>query len=50
MKRIANALGELDCGQRARAVFALCAATAIALPAQTFTTLHSFDGTDGGGA
>jgi uncharacterized repeat protein (TIGR03803 family) len=25
----------------------LCAATAIALPAQTFTTLHSFDGTDG---
>src|ERR1700733_6798680 len=28
-------------------VLALCAATAIALPAQTFTTLHSFDGTDG---
>jgi uncharacterized repeat protein (TIGR03803 family) len=25
------------------------AATAIALPAQTFTTLYSFDGTDGGG-
>jgi uncharacterized repeat protein (TIGR03803 family) len=25
----------------------LCAATAIALPAQTFTTLHSFDGTGG---
>jgi uncharacterized repeat protein (TIGR03803 family) len=25
----------------------LCAATAIALPAQTFTTIHSFDGTDG---
>jgi uncharacterized repeat protein (TIGR03803 family) len=28
-------------------VLALCAATAIALPTQTFTTLHSFDGTDG---
>src|ERR1039458_6426643 len=27
--------------------FVLCATTAIALPAQTFTTLHSFDGTDG---
>jgi hypothetical protein len=25
----------------------LCATTAIALPAQTFTTLLSFDGTDG---
>jgi len=25
----------------------LCATAAIALPAQTFTTLHSFDGTDG---
>ena len=28
-------------------VFALCAATAMALHAQTFTTLFSFDGTDG---
>jgi uncharacterized repeat protein (TIGR03803 family) len=28
--------------------FLLCAATAIALPAQTFKTLFSFDGTDGG--
>jgi uncharacterized repeat protein (TIGR03803 family) len=27
--------------------FLLCATTAIALPAQTLTTLHSFDGTDG---
>ena len=27
----------------------LCAATAIALPAQTFTTLFSFDSTDGAG-
>jgi uncharacterized protein (TIGR03437 family) len=31
----------------ASAVFVLCAATAIALPAQTFTRLYSFDGTDG---
>jgi hypothetical protein len=29
------------------AVFLLCAATAIASPAQTFTTLVSFNGTDG---
>jgi uncharacterized repeat protein (TIGR03803 family) len=29
------------------AVFLLCAATAIASPAQTFKTLVSFDGTDG---
>jgi uncharacterized repeat protein (TIGR03803 family) len=37
MKRVFNALGKL----------ALCATTAIALPAQTFTTLHTFGGTDG---
>ena len=37
MKRIANAVGK----------FTLCAATAIALSAQTFTTLATFDGTDG---
>ena len=31
-----------------KTIFALCAATAMALPAQeTFTTLHSFDSTDG---
>src|SRR5439155_21052419 len=29
------------------AVVLLCATTAIGLPAQTLTTLHSFDGTDG---
>jgi uncharacterized repeat protein (TIGR03803 family) len=29
------------------AVLVLCNATAISSPAQTFTTLHSFDGTDG---
>jgi uncharacterized repeat protein (TIGR03803 family) len=34
MKRICNAFG-------------LCAATAMALSAQTFTTVHNFDGTDG---
>ena len=28
-------------------IFVVCAATAIAAPAQTFTTLHIFDGTDG---
>lgn len=33
--------------KRAYAIFLLCAATAIALPGQTFTTLHSFHGTDG---
>ena len=39
--------GKLNWGKRALTVFVLCAATAIALPAQTFTTLLSFDGTDG---
>jgi uncharacterized repeat protein (TIGR03803 family) len=33
--------------RRKLTLFILCAATAIALPAQTFTTLHSFDKTDG---
>jgi uncharacterized repeat protein (TIGR03803 family) len=32
------------------AAFVLCAATATVLPAQTFTSLFSFDGTDGVGA
>jgi uncharacterized repeat protein (TIGR03803 family) len=40
-------LGKLNRGKRAYAVLALCAATAMALSAQTFTTLHSFEGTDG---
>jgi len=47
MKRIVNVLGKLSCGKRAYAVFVLCATTAMALPAQTFTTLFSFDGADG---
>lgn len=33
--------------ERACIVSMLCVATVIASPAQTFTTLHSFDGTDG---
>src|ERR1700677_219147 len=48
-KRIANAfLGKLNWGKRADAVLVLYAATAIALPAQTFPTLASFDRADGG--
>jgi ATP/ADP translocase len=39
MKRIVNALGKLSQGKRAYAVFALYAATATALSAQTFTNL-----------
>jgi uncharacterized repeat protein (TIGR03803 family) len=39
--------GKLNWGRRANCVFLLCVATAIVSPAQTFTTLHSFDGTDG---
>jgi uncharacterized repeat protein (TIGR03803 family) len=34
-------------GEAACAVLALCAVTVIAVPAETFITLHSFDGTDG---
>lgn len=40
-------MGKLNWWKTACAVFLLCAATAIALPAQAFTVLHSFDGTDG---
>jgi hypothetical protein len=47
MKRIVNSLGKFNCGKNVYAALALCAATAIALPGQTFTTLHGFDGTDG---
>jgi len=48
MKRIVNPLGKLNWRRRACAVLVLCATTAIALPAQTFTPLHSFGGPDGG--
>ena len=46
MRRIIAALGNLN-WKRAYALFVLCSASAIALPAQTLTTLHSFDNTDG---
>ena len=46
MERIVQTLRE---SKRARWAYALCTlcAAAIALPAQTFNTLHSFNGTDG---
>jgi uncharacterized repeat protein (TIGR03803 family) len=40
-------MSKMNWGKRPYAVLALFAATAMALPAQTFTTLHSFDGGDG---
>ncbi len=40
-------IGKLTWGKRAYALLLLFVAIAIALPAQTFTTLHSFDSTDG---
>src|ERR1017187_9532551 len=42
MKRIVNASHKLNRWQRAYAVVVLCTTAAIALPAQTFTTLYSF--------
>ena len=47
MKRIVGPLGKVAWRKKTAAVFVLFAATATALPAQTFTTLFSFDGTDG---
>jgi uncharacterized repeat protein (TIGR03803 family) len=47
MKRVVNELFKVNCVRWALAVFVLCAVTAVALPAETFTTLHSFDGTGG---
>jgi uncharacterized repeat protein (TIGR03803 family) len=47
VKRMAYGLGAPNWRRRLYAVFVLCAATAIDLPAQTFTTLLSFDGTEG---
>src|ERR1039458_4769561 len=53
MKRTVNVLSNLNWGTRACAVLVLCATTAIALPAQTLTTLYSFcpqtNCTDGAG-
>ena len=42
-----TSLGKLKYWNRACALFFLLAATAIASPAQTYTTLHTFDVTDG---
>jgi hypothetical protein len=39
--------GKIKGWGKAYAVFLLCAATSIVLPAQTFTTLVNFDGPDG---
>ncbi|MGA2136564.1 MAG: choice-of-anchor tandem repeat GloVer-containing protein [Bryobacteraceae bacterium] len=47
MKRNVNVIGKRNYRTRVSVVFALFAATSIALPAQTFNTIHSFDGTDG---
>jgi uncharacterized repeat protein (TIGR03803 family) len=47
MQRIVSAFGKLDWGKRACSVSALCTATVVALSAQTFTTLQSFNGADG---
>jgi uncharacterized repeat protein (TIGR03803 family) len=47
MKRIVNVLDKLNWGKRAYAVLVLFVTTAMALSPQTFTTLHSFDLTDG---
>src|ERR1022692_1566533 len=40
-------VGKLSGWKKACLIFTLCAATAIAVPARTFTTMHSFNGTDG---
>jgi hypothetical protein len=40
-------MGKPNWARKAFGAFLFCATTAIALPAQTLTTLHSFDETDG---
>ena len=47
MKRFVNSLVKFNCGKNVYAVLVLCAATRIALPGQTFTTLVNFDGANG---
>ena len=47
MKRILGASGKVHWANRACALLVLCATTAVALSAQTFTTLYSFDYTHG---
>jgi trimeric autotransporter adhesin len=46
MKRVVNALFNLNRFKRVYVVFVLCATVAIALSAQTLTTPHSFETTD----
>jgi len=45
----AKNVNRLNAWKTACAIFVFCAATATAAPAQTFTTLLSFDGTNGSG-
>jgi len=47
MSRLLSTSGLLNAGRTACAVSALCASIAIALPAQTFNTLESFDSAQG---
>jgi hypothetical protein len=47
MKRFVNSLVKFNCGKNVYAILVLCAATRIALPGQTFTTLMNFDGANG---
>jgi uncharacterized repeat protein (TIGR03803 family) len=46
-KRIPGTANQLSAWKTVRALFLFCATTVIASPAQVFTTLASFDGTDG---
>jgi uncharacterized repeat protein (TIGR03803 family) len=48
MKRIVCELSKVNWPKRACAILALCVTTAMALPAQTVTTLLRFQGKDGG--
>jgi uncharacterized repeat protein (TIGR03803 family) len=45
--RLEDSMKQLSALKKAPAIFLVCAATAIASPAQTFTTLATFDGTNG---
>ena len=47
MIAIANLLSNSNWGKRARAILVLCATAPIVLPAQTVTTVFSFDGSSG---
>jgi uncharacterized repeat protein (TIGR03803 family) len=47
MERVVSFLSKLNRGKRPCAVFALCTIAAIGLPAQTFTTLHRFQYSQG---